>query len=882
MTAEPIIRLQGAARSNDRAVSLWAVLLIAVAGFALAEANDLATVVGASLVVLAPTRLRFRVGLLALALSTYWLGPATLLLATPAALVAAGRGLPAISAALALAGIGLTAQHFQSVPSLADLPIHLGSLVALAIPSLAVGVAAGRWLGIRGTLSLMAGTAFLLGGFTMAAGVWFGASTITDQTVRLLLACVPAAWAGWNANGRDNAAADWSALAGAAVGMVVALLLAANPISMVVFDESHGKWETIRASFGPDDFGRGVNYTYSLLSGHAERVAGKVAAFDDEAAPLPERDALFVIKMPTQPLSKAFVERLTEWVRAGGRLLVVADHTDLYDSTQNLTPLLARFGYEVTASAVYNPIGGPNVPTTAPGMALLGRIDAHGHQQSWQTGTSFGALPANALRLMTFGMGFEEPGDYSRPNRFGPFLPRIALRYGDHSAVAGSAFGKGAVAVLLDSTPWSNFSMFKAPYTHMLRGVLHALAHPLALAVAGWGGMAMFGLALLWLWRSHRVLSIASGLAIGLSLGAAAQIGWASFAQPVEGRDFGLRVAAGSTAKFEFLKQLVAPGERNYSRIVSAMAKYDLMPAASAPGAEIPRLTDARRWLLIDPDDRQLPSPSDVLAHLQRGGDLTVLFAPEAVIRPPVRAWLNGLLLMPQRATGLAMVEDARPGGLMGRRGAAILRDVRTTVAPLPQSLLKDREADALLQSFTVRPTTFPRISGLLNISFSAEQFSDDAVGEVWDGVRPGVLGRHRERQLAAALLGNELPPPAPEEAVRPDANPKLAAHLRGYLMLENGKKVLEGEFDDNESGPLRLAEAPLAYLADLRNRAAAFVASCPEPGTPCRDRLIGPDMTEWVVSWAAARDGHLAAVELVHERRFSGAGSTWNVVFGE
>jgi hypothetical protein len=104
---------------------------------------------------------------------------------------------------------------------------------------------------------------------------------------------------------------------------------------------------------------------------------------------------------------------------------------------------------------------------------------------------------------------------------------------------------------------------------------------------------------------------------------------------------------------------------------------------------------------------------------------------------------------------------------------------------------LKDREADALLQSFTVRPTTFPRASGRLNIGFSAEQFSDDAVGEVWDGVRASILAQHRERQLAAALLGEELPAPTPNSAIRPDRAD--AGWLTSYLVFENGQKVLEG-----------------------------------------------------------------------------------------
>ena len=114
-------------------------------------------------------------------------------------------------------------------------------------------------------------------------------------------------------------------------------------------------------------------------------------------------------------------------------------------------------------------------------------------------------------------------------------------------------------------------------------------------------------------------------MVLGLLLGSAGKIGIAALSPVVEGRDYGLRVVAGKSADSEFLKQLVPPGVRNYSRIVSATAKYGLQPSASLPGAERPRLKLAKQWLLIEPDADQLPPPDDVLDHLRRGGHLTVL-----------------------------------------------------------------------------------------------------------------------------------------------------------------------------------------------------------------------------------------------------------------
>lgn len=885
------------ARSSDRAVLLWGLAITAGSALAVAEENLIAAIAVAVAILLFPARVGKlgRIGLFVIAVSVFLAGPTLLLLAAPAALLLAGMpGTSAVSV-LALASSALLAHHVQSVPRFAGLTLHTGSAAFLVIPTVAAAASFGARIGWRAVAWLVTGAIAAFLAIDAGAGRWITYLTFTSPLFRTLAALVPVcAVIPWLApQGRQNAERSGEWILGAAiVGAVVTLLIPTKPVKLVVFDESHGRWETVLSPFGPDDFGRGVNYTYSLLADYGAQLVGAAATFDTEDANLPGSDAVFVLKMPTKPLSDEFSTRLERWVREGGRLLVVADHTDLYDSAQNLNGFLAtRFTLRVNSDAVFDPQGMPTVPTTARLNAVIGRIDARAQPLPWQTGSSLAAMPANAVALATFGPSFSEPGDYSRPNRFGSFLPRVSLRFGNHTAVAAFGAGKGAVAIIMDSTPWSNFSIFKEQYKHLFRGIIHALARPAALHVWGWSAVALGLLTLvLACWRGPAAMAV-GGLTLGLAVGAAAQIGVASFGSQVEGRDFGLKVIVGGTAKLEFLKQLVGPGERNFSRIVSAMSKYGLSPSASTPGQEIPRLVNAKRWLLMQPDARQLPGFEDVMTHLRGGGDLTVLFAPEQAAHPQVRAWLGGLGLYTQEAVALAVAEDARPGqkGLLNRRGAAALRDTRVFTRASPTSLLKDRDADQFVQSYTARPTAFPRTSGLLNLGFSADQFSDSAIGEVWEGIQPASIGRLRERQLAAALAGKDLPAPFPNELSLPSSG-STPATLAAYLLMEDGKTILTGKFDaaavPHIGAPVPSPiENPVGYLLDLRARSASFLASaCPRKGriTQCQARMLGPDMVEWMVSWASNEDGSMTAVELLHERSFSGLGRTLNVIFGE
>ncbi len=817
----------------------------------------------------------------------YLLGPTSLVLIVPLTLLVAGFGGAGLRAGLVLAGSHLLSHQFESLPVVPWLPVQPGSTASIVVPIVSVVLVFGPVIGRKSLFVSFAATLMALASLELGAGTWLDHETLASGQLRMLVVSAILAAIASNITPVPEKLPDLRPVfVMVAIGLTLSILLPIRHVSSIVFDEAHGKWATVQAPFGPDDFGRGVNYTYSSLFKYAERIVGRASVLSDEASQLPAADSIFVLKMPVVPLSESFGDKLEAWVRGGGRLLVVADHTDLYDTTQNLNAFLSpRFGLRLNSDAVYDRRGMPTAPTKPLLASVFGRIDAHGRPVPWQTGTSLAKMPITTVRLSSFGASYSEPGDYSRPNRFGPFLPRLGLRFADHTSIAAIAAGNGAIAVILDSTPWSNFSIFVREYRQIFKGVVHALQRPAALYAWGVGAIfiALFAVAAA-VWPSVVTFS-AGGLAVGITLGAAATIGTGSRLPMIDGRDFSLRVVLGPSARLEFLGQLVWPGERNFSRIISAMGKYNLDPQASAPGQEAPLLSQARKWLLIQPEAHQLPNARDVLEHLRNGNDLTILLSPDQAANVGIRNWLSSLGLIARKTIGLGVVEDAKPG-LLNRRMGNLLRDVRPISGAIPTSLLKERNVDVLMQSYSIRPTQFPRRSGLLNIAFSADQFSDDAVGEVWDGVHPSSMGRLRERQLASLILGEEVPNPLPNGLAWFSSSETKGVVLPSYLVLENGKTILTGKFDNDtavENGSP--SENPVAYLAALRNRTTAFIAArCPKSGrrTSCEARLLGPDMIEWMVAWTQNDLGELTAVELLHERRFSGLGATVNVVFGQ
>ena len=336
----------------------WGGVLLASGIAAILEGSRESAWVVAAVILLAPaaTSVRKRCALGMVAGLLVWTGPLASIFALPIAFAIVGLGRHAVFSSLLLAGCALLSPHAQSLPLQSGFTLPPSSLCFVLMPSWGSCIVFWKELTSRDRLTLALLPVALAAILDASAGHWIGPRIFTDSICRLLAALMPML-----AIAQHRPAITFSPIAvpksfvlGLFIsGITVAIGLPTVPITRMVFDESHGKWETVQAAFGPTDFGRSANYTYSLLFERAKRITGDAAIFEREDQALPDANSVFMLKMPTIPLSEAFSIRLAEWVRTGGRLIVVADHTDLYDSAQNLNSFLGKhLGALINSDAV--------------------------------------------------------------------------------------------------------------------------------------------------------------------------------------------------------------------------------------------------------------------------------------------------------------------------------------------------------------------------------------------------------------------------------------------------------------------------------------------------------------------------------------------------
>lgn len=165
---------------------------------------------------------------------------------------------------------------------------------------------------------------------------------------------------------------------------------------------------------------------------------------------------LLVLFMPTKPIQPADIDKLAGWVKSGGRLVVVVDHTDLFGHARVANEVLARFGVRAEHDAV--------IPTDGGYVYYRGLSGRHA------------GLTACSLRgdgdPVYFATGFSEAADYGGNSFFSDLTPTEGDRAGVFLVGLRTTHGLGQVVTFGDSTFFANFAINRHSSSSTLRHLL--------------------------------------------------------------------------------------------------------------------------------------------------------------------------------------------------------------------------------------------------------------------------------------------------------------------------------------------------------------------------------------------------------------------------
>ena len=288
--------------------------------------------------------------------------------------------------------------------------------------------------------------------------------------------------------------------------------------------ERHSTWEPTTEPYGTQVYGEAGSYNYAAAYAFCgqfyemSRLLESDPITDDRL----DRCDVLIIKTPTARYTPEEVAAVVGYVEHGGSLLMVGDHTNVFNMNTYLNDISRHFGFTFRNDLLFR-VGTPYRQT------YRGSVVRHPVVQylppmnfavscSIDPGLSWGDMVIRSTGLWNL------PPAYHESNYHPQAEYRANMQYGAWCQLWSTRFGDGRVLAFADSTLFSNFCVFQPGKAELLIGMLQWLNHGnrlgpremLRLRVAGSMGGLLLLLAGLWIARDSEgtwLVLIAAGLA---------------------------------------------------------------------------------------------------------------------------------------------------------------------------------------------------------------------------------------------------------------------------------------------------------------------------------------------------------------------------------
>lgn len=241
--------------------------------------------------------------------------------------------------------------------------------------------------------------------------------------------------------------------------------------------DRHSTWEPTTEPYGTKVYGEAGSYNYAAMYGYCEQFYAmsrllETDAIDDQT--LQQCDVL-VIKTPTSRYTPDEVAAVVRFVEGGGSLLLIGDHTNVFNMNTYLNDIARPMGFTFRNDLLFR-IGSPYTQRyVRPHVAhpILQHLPPMNFAVSCSIdpGASFGRMVIRNTGLYSLPPAYHEsnyhPQAEYRPN----------MQYGAWCQLWSTVHGQGRVLAFADSTLFSNFCTFQPGKAELLVGMLEWLNH---------------------------------------------------------------------------------------------------------------------------------------------------------------------------------------------------------------------------------------------------------------------------------------------------------------------------------------------------------------------------------------------------------------------
>lgn len=208
-------------------------------------------------------------------------------------------------------------------------------------------------------------------------------------------------------------------------------------------------WATDIINYDDKDWTLKSAYSYSLLYELIENIYNIKKTNSLISTNLDEFNVLFFMT-PTKLFSKEEKFILDNYIKKGGKIIFIADHTDLYGHARAINSFTKDYGITIRYDAVFK-------PHNKHAKAILENFIFPKVRIMTSSSISLGIDSSVLAFCHNFIL---ENADYTRPNFFAEMIYTPDDKYGTFPLVIEKNIGKGNIVICSESTIFSNFSIF--------------------------------------------------------------------------------------------------------------------------------------------------------------------------------------------------------------------------------------------------------------------------------------------------------------------------------------------------------------------------------------------------------------------------------------
>ncbi len=243
----------------------------------------------------------------------------------------------------------------------------------------------------------------------------------------------------------------------------------------VFVDEYHSTWEPTTKSFDTRWYGQLSSYNYACIYDYCSRfykMSRLITPIDDVAL---RNCDLLIIKVPTSPYKPEEIEAIRHFVKTGGGLMLIGEHTNVYKTGSYLNSIARTFGFTFRYDCLFGIDSAFTQlyhPPLVPHPIVCHMVDMDfAVSCSIDPGKSSGRAVIRSTGLWNL------PADYHASNFYPQVEERADARYGAFIQLWTTRYGKGSIVAFTDSTIFSNFCTFEPGKSELMLNMIEWLNH---------------------------------------------------------------------------------------------------------------------------------------------------------------------------------------------------------------------------------------------------------------------------------------------------------------------------------------------------------------------------------------------------------------------